>query len=63
MRECQAKQRLAKSWAIEMSQQCDELLGPLADVLEHCEVLLPTAADELRTLIEHLRIYAEKEKE
>lgn len=62
LRDCQAKQRAAKTWSIEISQQCDELLGPLADVVEHCEVLLPAAADELRSLIEHLRIYAEKEK-
>lgn len=58
--ECEAKVRQAKAWALEISQRCDELLGPLADVIEHCEVLLPTAADELRTLIDALRRYAEQ---
>jgi hypothetical protein len=38
-------------------------LGPLADVLEHCEVLLPTAATELASLIEQLRAYAEQGKQ
>lgn len=61
-RECQAKQREAKAWAIEISRKCDDLLGPLADVLEHCEVLLPTAANELSALIEQLRAYAEQAK-
>lgn len=62
LRECEAKLRETKAWALEISQQCDGLLGPLADVLEHCEVLLPTAATELRTLIEQLRAYAEQSK-
>ncbi|MGI9474431.1 MAG: hypothetical protein ACR2NZ_23035 [Rubripirellula sp.] len=60
--ECHEKQRRAKSWSIEISQQCDELLGPLADVVEHCELLLPAAAVELRGLIEQLRLYAEQAK-
>jgi predicted transcriptional regulator len=62
LRECEAKQRQAKALAIEISQRCDDLLGPLADVMEHCEVLLPTAASELATLIEQLRAYAEQGK-
>jgi hypothetical protein len=62
LRECQAKQGKAKAWAIEISQQCDDLLGPLADVMEHCEVLLPSAAGELRGLIDQLRLYAEQER-
>lgn len=60
LRECESKSRLAKSWALEIAQRCDELLGPMADVVEHCEVLLPTAADELRRLIDQLRLYAEQ---
>lgn len=60
--ECRQKQRKAKSWSIEISQQCDELLGPLADVVQHCEVLLPAAAVELRGLIDQLRLYAEQAK-
>ncbi len=62
LRQCEAKLRLTRAWALEISQQCDGLLGPLADVLEHCEVLLPTAASELRTMIEQLRAYTEQEK-
>jgi hypothetical protein len=62
-RECEKKHRKAKTLAIEISQRCDDLLGPLADVLEHCEVLLPTAATELGTLIEQLRAYAEQGKQ
>ncbi len=57
---CRAKVRLSKSIAIEMSKQCDELLGPLADVAEQCEVLLPGAANELKTLIAQLQAYAEQ---
>lgn len=62
LRKCEAKLRLTRTCAFEISQQCDGLLGPLADVVEHCEVLLPTAANELRTMIEQLRAYAEQEK-
>ena len=62
LQQCRTKQRASKAWAIEISQQCDGLLGPLADVVEHCEVLLPSAADELRRLIDQLRLYAEQQK-
>ncbi|QDT12532.1 hypothetical protein [Planctomycetes bacterium K23_9] len=57
---CREKSRLAKAIAVEISHECDVVLGPLADVSEHCDVLLPKAAGELKTLIEHLRRYAEK---
>ena len=60
LRECQEKQTECRRWSIEIAQQCDALLGPLADVVEHCEVLLPAAARELRELIEQLRLYAEQ---
>lgn len=62
VRQCEAKQRAAKHAAVEVAQQCDALLGPLADVVEHCEVLLPTAARQLQTLIDQLRVYAEQPK-
>lgn len=62
LRDCHLKQEQAKSWAIEISHQCDQLLGPLADVAEHCEVLLPAAANELRHMITELRKYAEQGK-
>ncbi len=60
LRLCQQKQRDCRTWSLEISRQCDALLGPLADVVEHCEVLLPEAARELRTLIDQLRVYAEQ---
>ncbi len=60
LRVCQQKQRDCRTWSLEISRQCDALLGPLADVIEHCEVLLPEAARELRTLIDQLRVYAEQ---
>lgn len=60
LRLCQAKEKEAKSWALVITQQCDEVLGPLADVSEHCDSLLPRAAQELASLIEQLRIYAEQ---
>ncbi len=62
VRECESKVRATKAWSIEISQQCDALLGPLADVVQHCEVLLPTAANELRVLIDQLRAYTEQQK-
>jgi hypothetical protein len=58
VRECMEKQRKCRAWGLEISRQCNALLGPLADVVEHCEVLLPAAANELRSLIEQLRKYA-----
>ncbi len=61
-RDCESKVRLAKSLSIEIGQACDALLGPLAEVTEHCEVVLPNAARQLRTLIEQLRIYAEQSR-
>lgn len=62
LRTCESKVRLAKSISIEIGQACDMVLGPLADVTEHCEVVLPEAARQLRTLIEQLRGYAEQSK-
>ncbi len=59
LRMCQEKERLAKTWSIEMSQQCDQLLGPLADVTEHCQTHIPEAARELGVLVDRLRAYAE----
>ncbi|TWU55470.1 hypothetical protein [Rubripirellula reticaptiva] len=61
VRFCEAKVREAKAWSIQISQVCNEVLGPLADVAQHCEVGLPTAATELRGLIEQLKAYAERD--
>ena len=60
VRTCRHKHSQSRAIALEMSRRCDELLGPLADVSDHCESLLPVAAEELKGLIEHLRRYAEK---
>jgi hypothetical protein len=59
-RDCESKVGLAKSLSVEIGQACDAVLGPLAEVTEHCEVVLPAAARQLRTLIEQLRTYAEQ---
>ena len=56
---CQEKERLCKKWLIAMAQQCDDLLGPLADMSEHCQTMLPEAARELGGLVDKLRAYAE----
>ncbi len=56
---CQEKERLCKKWLIEMAQQCDDVLGPLADMSEHCQTILPDAARELGGLVDKLRAYAE----
>ena len=59
LRLCREKQRQARAIAIEISQQCDKVLGPLSDVAEHCEVGLPQAAVHLMGLINQLKEYAE----
>ena len=59
LRLCFDKQRQARAIALEISQQCDKLLGPLSDVAEQCEVLLPQAAVVLQGLIDQLKKYAE----
>ena len=63
VRVCQEKIRESKKWSIAMTQQCNDLLGPISDVMEHCEVILPSAARELRTKINQLREYAEQAKD
>ena len=60
LRDCELKQKQAKAWSIEISHQCDQLLGPLSDVAEHCERSLPAAANELRQMITELEKYAEQ---
>lgn len=56
---CRDRQRTAKSLAIEIKHQCDEMLGPLADMTEHSDNLLPAAANKLGTLLEWLHRYAD----
>ncbi|TWU04467.1 hypothetical protein [Stieleria varia] len=54
---CREKTRIARTLAVEIKQQCDEMLGPLADMTEHCETILPMAAGELKTLLQTLHDY------
>ena len=56
---CRERVRAARAIAIEIRQQCDELLGPLADMTEHSDNLLPAAAAKLGTLLESLHRYAD----
>ncbi|TWU42394.1 hypothetical protein [Novipirellula artificiosorum] len=60
MRFCEEKRRVLKSVAVEVSKACDDLLGPLSDVREHCETILPQAARELAVMIQQLRLYADQ---
>lgn len=57
---CFKQDRLAAAIAREISQQCDAVLGPVADATEQCTAIMPTAAGELAQLIEQLRRYAEQ---
>jgi len=63
MRVCEEKRQAVRSWANEVSKACDDLLGPLADVRDHCDTVLPQAARELAIMIDQLRLYAEQAKE
>lgn len=54
---CRQKMSLAKSMALQIRQQCDDMLGPLADMGEHCDAILPGAARELNGLLDTLRKY------
>jgi hypothetical protein len=56
---CRQRQRTARSLAIEIKHQCDEMLAPLADMTDHSEKRLPAAAAELANLLEKLHRYAE----
>jgi len=57
---CQEKLQRTREWSLKISTECDQLLGPLSDVLDHCDSLLPQASGELRNLISQLRAYAEQ---
>ena len=60
LRYCQQKEKISHGVATRIAQQCDAILGPLAEVTEHCEVGLPRAATELATLIQQLRAYTDQ---
>ncbi|TWT78983.1 hypothetical protein CA13_03800 [Planctomycetes bacterium CA13] len=63
VRLCDEKRRAIRSVAAEVSKACDDLFGPLADVGNHSETVLPEAARELSSLIHQLRLYAEEAKQ
>lgn len=56
---CRDRQRTSKALGIEIRHQCDEMLGPLADMNEHSDNLLPAAASRLSILLESLHKYAD----
>jgi len=56
---CEDKQRAALKIALQLEQACQELAGPIAEVLGHSSTTLPGAAGFLETLIGHLDQYAE----
>ncbi|PNY36943.1 hypothetical protein [Rhodopirellula sp. MGV] len=56
---CRQRQRVAKSLSIEISHQCDEMLGPLADMTDHSETQLPAAAAKLQRLLDALHRYTD----
>jgi hypothetical protein len=57
--QCRERARTARAIAIMIRQQCDEMLGPLADMTEHSDNLLPAAAAKLGTLLDSLHRYAD----
>ena len=60
LRSCTTKLQHSRQWSLKISRECDDLLGPMADILDHCDSILPQAASELRTLITQLRTYADQ---
>jgi|GEM_PF-1107010 len=57
---CEEKLRLASKIAIQFDQACQELAGPIAEVVGHASVTLPNGAGHLAILIGHLDRYAER---
>jgi hypothetical protein len=58
--DCEEKVRLAAKVAIQFETACQELAGPIAEVVGHTSVTLPNAAGHLAVLISHLDRYAER---
>ncbi len=57
---CQQRSAAVRDVAIKVKQKCDDLRGVLSSLKEQSEVHLPTAAAELRGLIDVLNKYADK---
>lgn len=56
---CREKQATAKRLKIEIGRLCDQMLGPLADMTEHSDNLLPAAASDLGHLLARLHEYTD----
>lgn len=54
---CREKIQTARTIAVEIKQQCDEMLAPLADMGDHCDTILPGAAQQLNALLNTLHKY------
>jgi chromosome segregation ATPase len=59
LRLCEQRIAACRQWKINIKQKVDELLGPISDLVQHSEVLLPSAAVELGSLIDQLRRYTD----
>ena len=57
LNQCREKTQAARSIAIEIKKQCDDMLAPLADMGDHCDTILPSAAQELNALLDTLHNY------
>ncbi len=57
--ECEDKRRKAAKLAIQIELACQELAGPIAEVVDHSSNTLPTAADFLAKQIGFLDQYTE----
>lgn len=60
LRSCNEKFQRSREWSLKISRECEQLLGPLSDVLDQCDTVLPSAASELRTLISSLKAYTDR---
>jgi len=56
-RTCQEKQAVSRRVRVEMQQTIERTHGPVADLVEQAEVVLPTAAERLKQLIDRLEAY------
>ncbi len=56
---CRERARTAKAVSIEIKHQCDEILGPLADMADQSDNQLPAAAIQLGGFLDALRRYSE----
>ena len=58
---CLEKQKLAKTMMLQIRQTCEDVLGPLADMVDQSENALPQGARQLAELLRILHEYAEQQ--